>query len=175
MKEIIPKVLPKNVTQKNYKASILLSLAAGIYMFGFWMGTESVKENMDATVEKFEQQSAAVNTVIVTEYVDRIKEITKWRTNNVEVIKVVPSVCELPNGWVHVHDSSAEGRNADPARAIDETPSGVEDVEALGTVVENYATCHENREQLLALQKWVTDQQQEILNMNTANAGTKEE
>ena len=154
-----------------------LLLISGVYKIGYEAGKIETAESMQKQVEYWKEQSGKVTEKIVIEYVDRVEEIVKWRTKNVEIIKLVPSVCELPNGWVHVHDRSAQGGNAEPARAIDDTPSGIEDVEALGTIVENYASCHENREQLLALQAWIREQQQlvESINTNTANAGQKQE
>ena len=154
-----------------------LLLIGGVYKIGYEAGKIETAESMQKQVEYWKEQSGKVTEKVIIEYVDRVEEIVKWRTKNVEIIKLVPSVCELPNGWVHVHDRSAQGRDADTARAIDDTPSGIEDVEALGTIVENYASCHENREQLLALQAWIREQQQlvESINTNTANAGQKQE
>lgn len=163
----------KNISKASAATVFVLLLIGGVYKIGYEAGKIEIAEDLQKQVEYWKEQSGKVTEKIVIEYQDRVKEIVKWRTKNVEIIKLVPSVCELPNGWVHVHDRSAEGRNADPSRAINDTPSGIEDVEALGTVVENYATCHENREQLLALQKWIREQEQEILNMNTAEAGNK--
>lgn len=164
---------PQNVSKIGAATVFVLLLISGVYKIGYEAGKAETAEELNKQVAYWKEQSGKITEKIVIEYQDRIKEVVKWRAYNVEVIKVVPSVCELPNGWVHVHDRSAQGRNADPARAIDDTPSGIEDVEALGTVVENYATCHENREQLLALQRWIREQEQEILNMNTAEAGNK--
>lgn len=99
-----------------------------------------------------------VDVQIVTEYVDRIVEVVKWRTKNVEVIKLVPDTGVLSNGWVHVHDASAQARDADATRASDATPSGIKTTEALEGVVDNYAACKKNSEQLAALQKWIREQ-----------------
>jgi len=165
----------KNISKASAITVFTLLLISGVYKIGYEAGKIETAESLQKQVEYWKEQSGKITERVVIEYVDRIKEVVKWRTKNVEIIKLVPSVCELPNGWVHVHDRSAQGRDADPTRAINDTPSGIEDVEALGTIVENYAACHENREQLLALQKWIRDQEQEIINMNTAEAGTKEE
>lgn len=165
----------KNISKASAVTVFTLLLIGGVYKIGYEAGKIETAEDLQKQVEYWKEQSGKVTEKIVIEYQDRIKEVVKWRTKNVEIIKLVPSVCELPNGWVHVHDRSAQGRDADPARAIDDTPSGVEDVEAIGTVVENYASCHENREQLLALQRWIREQEQLILNTNTAEAGSKEE
>lgn len=175
MSEIkLEKVLPpQNVSKIGAASVFVLLLIGGIYKIGYEAGKAETAEDLNKQVAYWKEQSGKITEKIVIEYQDRIQEIVKWRTKNVEITKLVPSVCELPHGWVHVHDRSAQSRDADPARAINDTPSGIEDVEALGTIVENYATCHETREQLSALQKWIREQEQEILNMNTAEAGSK--
>lgn len=162
-----------NVSKIGAATVFVLLLISGVYKIGYEAGKIETAESMQEQVNYWKEQSGKVTEKIVIEYQDRVKEVIKWRTKNVEVIKVVPSVCELPHGWVHVHDSSAQGRDADPARAINDTPSGIEDVEALGTIVENYAACHENSEKLIALQQWIRDQEQLIINTNTAEAGLK--
>lgn len=101
-----------------------------------------------------------VDIQIVTEYVEKKVYITKWRERNVSVIDEIPihTVCDLPSGWVHIHNSSAKGLHADTTSAADGTPSGINTSEALGGIVENYGTCHETKEQLKSLQKWIREQ-----------------
>jgi len=170
----------KKVSKASAFAVFGLLLIGGVYKIGYEAGKIETAEGMQKQVEYWKEQSGKVTEKIVIEYVDRVKEIVKWRTKNVEIIKLVPSVCELPHGWVHVHDRSAEGRDADATRAINDTSSGIKDTEALGTIVENYASCHENREQLLALQSWIREQQQLVkdqksINTNTAEAGSQQQ
>ncbi len=152
----------------------MLLVVSGVYRIGYEAGKIETAENLNKQVAYWKEQSEKVNTIVVTEYINRIKEVVKWRTKNVEVISVVPSVCELSDGWVSVHDSSAEGRDADTARAADGAASGIKDTQALRTIVENYATCHETREQLFALQNWIREQHN-LINTDTAVAGEQEE
>lgn len=104
-----------------------------------------------------------VDIQIVTEYVEKIKEVVRWRTRNVEVIiDSVPDTCELTNGWVSVHDSAARALHADSTRASDATPSGVTAPQALKEINNNYSICKENADRLVALQDWIRKQDQLI-------------
>ncbi len=93
---------------------------------------------------------------IVTKYVDR--EVFVYAQN--------PDIehCELSNGFVRIHDTGASGSTDLPETSgsgsgIDASPSGIEDTEALAVITQNYATCHEIRNQLLSLQGYVSSLQ----------------
>jgi hypothetical protein len=111
---------------------------------------------------ELEKRKNKVEEKIITEYVDKIVYIDKWRSKNVEVTKYITSSCELPNNWVSIHDASARGVHVESSRTTDETASGIETVEALRGVIENYATCKENSERLIALQTWIHEQEKII-------------
>jgi hypothetical protein len=155
---------------------IVISVFAFGYVKGLRVGEDKIKlfrAEVKAKYEKMQHDlevaKNAVNTKIVTEYVDRIIYVTKWRTKNVEIIKEVPSNCELSSGWVHVHDASASGTDADRTTAADGTSSGIKDTEALETVVDNYGACAANTEKLKSWQKWYTDQQTVVGKINRDN------
>lgn len=88
-------------------------------------------------------------TKIVTEYIDR------------EVIKYVQTPaandCGLDPEWVRIHDRAALNTDRLPEAedAATEPDAGASKAEALAGVTDNYATCHEVRDQLSALQDWV--------------------
>ena len=164
--------------------AVMIVLIAFIYgyMKGLSVGEQKLKVFRAESIAQYEKlQSAyekaknAVNEKIVTEYVDRIVYVTKWRTKNVEIIKEVPSNCELSAGWVHVHDSAAEGRDANSTAAADGASSEIKDTEALATVVDNYGTCAANAETLTALQNWVKEQQIAVGKINRDNGVTPSE
>ena len=157
----------------------------GALAFGYYKGLkqgrhefELYKAKAEAQYQKlqaaYEKAKNDVNVKVVTEYVDRIVYITKWRTKNVEIIKEVPSNCELSAGWVHVHDSSASGKDADSTQAADGASSGIKDTEALETVVDNYGICATNAAKVKAWQDWYTEQQAAVGKINRDN-GVKEE
>lgn len=117
--------------------------------------------------EKIDQQQRELNEKVTVEYVDRIitqKEI-QYVTKEVAV-NTVPDRVELSNGWVSTHDASARGHLPDAARSADASPSGVKANQALGVVVDNYGTCQQIRTQLITLQDWIleTDEQVEEAN-----------
>jgi len=96
---------------------------------------------------------------VVTEYVDRIQVV---REKGDTIIKKVPvyvpvqadATCTVHRGFVRLHDAAAAGQ-PEPARAADATAAGIALSAVAGTVAANYQTCHENAEQLRALQAWV--------------------
>jgi hypothetical protein len=159
-------------------AAVLIVIGAFVfgYMKGMRVGEDKIKLFQAEAKAKYEKlqhdlevAKNTVNTKIVTEYVDKIIYITKWRTKNVEIIKEVPSNCELSSGWVHVHDASASGTDADRTSAADGTSSGIKDTEALETVVDNYGACAANTEKLKSWQKWYTEQQTVVGKINRDN------
>lgn len=169
-----------------YRILAAIIIALSLVGFGYYKGLQVSKDRIAAFEAKakieyeklknaYEKAKNDVNTKVVTEYVDRIIYVTKWRTKNVEVIKEVPSNCELSAGWVHVHDSSASGRDADSTAAADGASSGIKDTEALATVVDNYGACAANTEKLKAWQKWYTEQRGAVGKINRDNGVTEEE
>jgi len=164
-----------------YRILGIILVIVAIFGFGYAKGLSVgnnkirlFKAEAEAQYEKMRHELEVaknkVNTKIVTEYVDKIIYVTKWRTKNVEIVKEVPSNCELSNGWVHVHDAAAEGHDADSTGATDATSSGIKDTEALETVVDNYGACAANTEKVKAWQKWYTEQKAEVDIINNESA-----
>jgi hypothetical protein len=166
-----------NMIPLPYRILAVIIVALALYSTGYYKGLQVSKERIALFEAKaladYQQLRAAyerakndVNEKIVIKYVDRIVEVVKWRTKNVEIVKEVPSNCELSAGWVHVHDSSAEGRDADSAAAADGTSSGIKDTEALEVVADNYGICAINAEKVKAWQDWYTNQQTVVGKIN---------
>ena len=65
------------------------------------------------------------------------------------------AACSINRGFVRLHDAAAAGELPEPARDADAAPAGVALSAVTGTLAANYQTCHENAEQLKALQVWV--------------------
>ena len=57
--------------------------------------------------------------------------------------------------WLSLHDAAAAGEVPEPARDADAPAEGLALSAVAATVVTNYQTCHENAEQLKALQDWI--------------------
>ena len=92
-------------------------------------------------------------------YIDRI-QVVKEKGN--EIVKYInkesDSKCELPNSFVVLHDAAAKNELPDPSRASNAGASDIKLSGATTTIVQNYGTCWEIREQLKALQEWVSEQ-----------------
>ena len=154
-----------------YRWLALVLLAAALIGFGWIRGAGHVQAQWDAAVQKQTLQVAAIRerqaqaTVkVVTEYVDRVRVI---REKGDTIFKDVPvyvpvqadAACAINRGFVRLHDAAAAGELPEPARDADAAPAGIALSAAAGTVAANYQTCHENAEQLRALQVWVREMQ----------------
>jgi hypothetical protein len=148
----------------------LLALAAlGIALFGFgWLkGASHVQAQWDAATAAQQQALAQVQTrqaeatvQVVTQYVDRIQIVREKGDTLIQEIPVyVPvqadAACTVHHGFVSLHDAAAAGELPEPARDADAPAEGLALSAVAATVVSNYQTCHENAEQLKALQDWI--------------------
>ena len=148
----------------------LLALTAfGVALFGFgWIkGASHVQAKWDSAIQQQTLQVAAVRerqaqaTVkVVTAYVDRVRIL---REKGDTLIKEVPvyvpvqadDACTINRGFVRLHDAAAAGELPEPARDADAAAAGIALSTVAGTLTTNYQICHENAEQLRALQVWV--------------------
>jgi hypothetical protein len=157
-----------------YKLLAMGALLVGVFIFGYMKGSAYA----DAELARFGQKNAElvadlekknteISTQVVTEYVDRVQVIKEKEYVYRDVAKtVVPSQSVLSNGWVFTHDISATGSDADATRSSDASPSGIKDNEALVGIIGNYSRCQQNAQQLIALQKWITDNKAAIEELN---------
>lgn len=100
---------------------------------------------------------------VVTQYIDRV---TVVRERGQTIIKEVPTYvtlqadaqCPVPVGFVRLHDAAATNTVPDPGFTgnPDAPAAGITLSRVASTVAGNYTTCYETREQLIALQDWVT-------------------
>jgi hypothetical protein len=92
-------------------------------------------------------------------------QIVKEKGN--DIIKQVPvyitkdadTKCDVPTGFVVLHDSASRNEVPDATRKVDATTSPVKISGVAETVVDNYTTYHQVAEQLRSLQDWVREQQ----------------
>ncbi len=157
-----------------YKLLAGAALILGVFVFGYMKGSAYA----DAELQRFaaknatltadmEKKNSQITTEVVTQYVDRVNTIREKEYVYRDVAKtVVPSQSVLSNGWVFTHDASATGSDADATRASDASPSGITDTTALVGIIGNYSRCQQNAEQLIALQKWITDNKAAIEELN---------
>ena len=161
----------------------LLILAAAIaipYRMGYTSAADKYQAKIDAYIAQkkelefsLEEALANIKEVVVTKYVDKVKVVKEKEYVYVDQIKVVPSRCELSDGWVYLHDSSARGEDATTSGVADETPSGIRDTQALERIVKNYGICERNSEQLIALQEYVRMAEEAVRIANEKNKKKK--
>jgi len=148
----------------------LLALAVlGIALFGFgWLkGASHIQAQWDAATAAQQQAQAQVQTrqaeatvQVVTQYVDRIQVVREKGDTLIQEVPVyVPiqadAACTVHRGFVSLHDAAAAGELPKPARDPDAPVEGLALSAVAATVVTNYQSCHENAEQLKALQDWI--------------------
>ena len=152
-----------------YRWLAVAALAVALIGLGWMKGAGHVQSQWDAAVHQQTLQIAAVRqrqaeaTVqVVTRYVDRVRVV---REKGDTIIKEVPiyvpvqadAACTINRGFVRLHDAAAAGELPEPARDADAAAAGIALSAVAGTVAANYQTCHENAEQLRALQAWVSE------------------
>jgi hypothetical protein len=100
-----------------------------------------------------------INEIVVTEYVDRIRYVDKVRVKK-EVITEYITVenneqCVINQGFVTIHDAAATAQPLPAPKPEDQLPSNSELTDVAAVVADNYATYHELKAQLEALQQWI--------------------
>ncbi len=145
---------------------VLSLLAAALLGFGWIKGAEHVQAQWDAAVQQQTLQATAIRerqaqaTVkVVTQYVDRVRVVREKGDTIIREVPVYVSIqadaaCTINRGFVRLHDGAAAGELPEPARDADAPAAGLALSAVAGTVAANYQTCHENAEQLRALQVW---------------------
>lgn len=157
-----------------YKLLAIGAALVGVFIFGYMKGSAYAEAELarfsaekSAQIAELEKKNSEISTQVVTEYVDRVNTIREKEYVYRDVVKNnVPAQHDMSNGWVYTHDISATSGNADPTRASDASPSGVKDNTALLTIISNYATCMQNREQLIGLQRWINDNKSAVDKMS---------
>ena len=158
-----------------YKLLAGAALIIGVFFYGYMKGSAYAEAELQRfaaeasqQVAELEKKNSEISNKVVTEYVDRTNTIREKEYVYIDTAKnVVPSQSVMSNGWVFTHDSSATARDADPTRASDATSSGITDTTALVGIITNYSRCQQNAQQLIALQKWITDNKAEVDRINS--------
>lgn len=150
-----------------YRLLALAALCIAVFGFGWLKGARHVQGQWEAATAvqqqaqtKVQIRQAEATVQVVTQYVDRIQIVRdKGETLIEEVPVYVPiqadAACTVHRGFVSLHDAAAAGELPQPARDADAPAEGLALSAVAATVVTNYHTCHENAEQLKALQDWI--------------------
>jgi hypothetical protein len=150
-----------------YRLLALTALCIALFGFGWLKGTNHIQAKWDAATATQQLAQAQVQTrqaqatvQVVTQYVDRIQVVREKGDTLIQEVPVyVPvqadAACTVHRGFVSLHDAAAAGELPTAPGDIDEPAEGLALSAVAATVVTNYQTCHENAEQLKALQDWI--------------------
>ena len=150
-----------------YRLLALAVLCIALVGFGWLKGASHVQAQWDATSAAQLQAQAQAQTrqaqatvQVVTKYVDRIQVVREKGDTLIQEVPVyVPieadAACTVHRGFVSLHDAAAAGELPTAPRDADAPAEGLALSAVAATVVTNYQTCHENAEQLKALQDWI--------------------
>jgi hypothetical protein len=117
----------------------------------------------ETQISELKTENTRISDNVVTEYVDRTNTIhDKEIVYRDRLVNLGEGQNNLSNGWVELHDAAAKLADPDAILASDKSPSGVMDNAALAVVLTNYRVAHENKQQLISLQKWIRDNQAAI-------------
>ena len=152
-----------------YRLLALTAFSVALVGFGWIKGASHVQAQWDAAIQQqaphtaaFRERQAQATVKVVTQYVDRVRVV---REKGDTIVKEVPvyvpvqadAACTINRGFVRLHDAAAAGELPEPARDADAAAAGIALSTVAGTVAANYQTCHENADQLRALQAWARD------------------
>ena len=144
----------------------MVFIAAGIFTTGgLWTQKEYLAEveKFKQEVARIEKESAEATEKVVIKYKEKIVVV---KEKGDVIIQKVPeyitkesdAMCVVPNGFVVLHDSASKNEIPNTSSSSNGEASGVALSTVATTVVGNYTTCHEVREQLTSLQEWVKNQ-----------------
>lgn len=153
-----------NMIPLHVKLLVVMFGVVGAAGWGYMKGSAQAEielANYRVSAEKqisdLKAENIRISDNITVEYVDRTNTIVQKEIVYKDVVKTLEPQQDLSNGWVHLHDAAAKLANPDMKLASDASPSGIMDTSALAVVMSNYAICKQNAEQLISLQRWITD------------------
>lgn len=146
------------------KLLVIVFLVLGAAGWGYMKGSAHAEielANYQAKAEKqisdLKSENTRISDNVQVEYVDRTNTIVQKEVVYREAAASLEPQQDLSNGWIELHDAAARMANPDAQLASDASPSGVMDNAALAVVLSNYSICHQNKQQLISLQRWITD------------------
>jgi hypothetical protein len=152
-----------------YRMLALVALAIALLGFGWIKGASHVQAQWDTAIASqalqvatVRQHQAEATVKVVTEYVDRVRIV---REKGDTIIKEVPvyvpvqadAACRINRSFVRLHDAAAANELPETATDADAATADLALSTVAATVADNYRICHENAEQLRALQAWVQE------------------
>jgi hypothetical protein len=152
-----------NLIPFPYKLLALFLLILGAFAFGYKKGDSRAEIEINkysvqimTLQNQLKEKQVQIVDRVVTEYVDKVQVVKQKEIVYVkQAADTVPAQYNLSNGWVYLHDTSAQGGDADTSRSSDASSSDVKDNQALATIISNYSICQQNAQQLVSLQDYV--------------------
>lgn len=130
--------------------------------YGVEMEWRNKVAQVQEKVKEAEKQSEKVNTVIETRLVEKVKVIKETANANIQyvdrVVTKYDNLCTLSNSAIVLHDSASRNEVARSPIGLDEGTTSLKISDVLSTVVDNYSTYYQVREQVLGWQTWYKEQ-----------------
>lgn len=147
------------------KIMAIIFIVLGAAGWGYMKGSAHAEielANYQAKAEKqisdLKTENAKISDNVTTEFVDRVNTIhDKEVIYRDRLVNLGEGTNDLSVGWIELHDAAAKLADPDAQLASDKSPSGIMDNSALAVVLTNYSVCHQNKQQLISLQRWITD------------------
>lgn len=150
---------------KNYRLPVLL-VGLAISCIGFFFegqlfnnaSWEAKVKELEVKVAAAQAKSAKENVRIITKYKENTEQIKETTDENIQYIREYVSRDDnnvgLPNSVIVLHDSASQNVLPPGPGAAYEGTSDIKISQLTETVVDNYGTCYQIREQLKAFQEW---------------------
>lgn len=147
------------------KIMAIIFIVLGATGWGYMKGSAHAEvelANYQAKAEKqisdLKTENTKISDNVTTEFVENTNTIReKEIIYRDKLVNLGPGTAEVSTGWVELHDAAAKLADPDAILASDKSPSGVMDNAALAVVLTNYRVAHANKQQLISLQRWITD------------------
>lgn len=159
------------------KLSAIVFVIVSCIGFGYLKGAEKAKADLaeyqieaEKQISDLKTENAKISDNVTIKFVDRTNTIREKEVIYNNSAGQLQPKYDLSNGWIHLHDAAAKLADPNSQLAGDNSPSGIMDNTALAVVLSNYARCHENKEQLVSLQTWITDNKAAIDKANLEKA-----
>lgn len=159
-----------SVIPSLYKLGALMALIITVFFTGYVKGltheqNKQARKDLATTVAvvKIKQAQADITAETDrahTDAVEKIRIVTRTITKEVPVYVTQNDdhACSINVGFVRLHDAAAIGELPPSPSLTDGKASGIALSTVSATVVDNYGTCQETRQQLIDLQDWVVKQ-----------------
>lgn len=126
---------------------------------------------LEQKVAVADEKSKAINTIVETKVVEKVKVVKQNVYVNKEIIKEVAgkqldAKCSLPESTIMLINSASQNEVARGPASTDGITSTVKASTVLDTVVENYGICNETREKLISFQDWYKAQKKIFEDLN---------